>query len=157
MSLITFLLEAVIISLSGVMAPGPISAVTIGKGSTSPHAGAFVAIGHGIIEFPLMISIFYGFGYFLTLYYIKAGIAFVGGLFLLFMGIGMFRSMRHLDISSSSYSHSPIVAGFLLSIENPYFLVWWASLGAALIFHSFKFGMVGLILFMVVHWLCDVI
>ena len=66
MPLLTFLLEAVLVSLSGVMAPGPITAVTIGKGSDSPHAGALVAVGHGIVEFPLMIAIFYGFGRVLT-------------------------------------------------------------------------------------------
>ncbi len=157
MSLLTFLFEAVIISLSGVMAPGPISAVTLGKGSSSPHAGAFVAIGHGIIEFPLMISIFYGFGYFLKLSYIKAGIAFVGGLFLLFMSIGMFRSMTQPEITSSKYSHSPIISGVLLTIGNPYFLIWWATIGAALIFNSFKFGVLGFIIFMFVHWLCDLV
>ncbi|MEA3360096.1 MAG: LysE family transporter [Thermodesulfobacteriota bacterium] len=157
MSLLTFLLEAVFISLSGVMAPGPITAVTLGKGSSSPHVGAFVAIGHGIIEFPLMISIFYGFGYFLKLSYIKAGIAFVGGLFLLFMGIGMFRSMTQPEITSSKYSHSPIMAGVLLTIGNPYFLIWWATIGAALIFNSFKFGVLGFIIFMFVHWLCDLV
>jgi threonine/homoserine/homoserine lactone efflux protein len=155
MSLLTFLFEAVFISLSGVMAPGPITAVTLGKGNNSPHAGAFVAIGHGIIEFPLMISIFYGFGYLLKLSYVKAAIAFVGGLFLLFMGIGMFRSITQLEISSRRYPHSPIIAGILLSIGNPYFLVWWATIGAALILHSFKFGVLGFTIFMLVHWLCD--
>lgn len=69
MPLLTFLFEAVLISLSGVLAPGPITAVTIGKGKESPHAGAFVAIGHGIVEFPLIISIFYGFGYLLKCHY----------------------------------------------------------------------------------------
>lgn len=82
MSILTFLFEAVLISLSGVMAPGPITAVTIGKGNESPHAGAMVALGHGIIEFPLMIFIFYGFGYLLNLVYVKALIGFIGGLFL---------------------------------------------------------------------------
>lgn len=67
MPLLTFLIGAVFISLTGVMAPGPVTAVTIGEGSKSPHAGAFVAIGHGIVEFPLMIAIFYGFGYLLSL------------------------------------------------------------------------------------------
>ena len=155
MSLLTFLFEAALISLSGVMAPGPITAVTLGKGNNSPHAGAFVAIGHGVIEFPLMISIFYGFGYLLKLSYVKAAIAFVGGLFLLFMGIGMFRSITQLEISSRRYPHSPIIAGVLLSIGNPYFLLWWATIGAALILHSLKFGVLGFVIFMIVHWLCD--
>ena len=155
MSLLTFLFEAVFISLSGVIAPGPITAVTLGKGNNSPHAGAFVAIGHGVIEFPLMISIFYGLGYLLQLSYVKATIAFVGGLFLLFMAIGMFRSITQREISSRRYPYSPIIAGVLLSIGNPYFLVWWATIGAALILHSFKFGVLGFTIFMLVHWLCD--
>jgi len=137
------------------MVPGPITAVTLGKGNNSPHAGAFVAIGHGVIEFPLMISIFYGFGYLLKLSYVKVAIAFVGGLFLLFMGTGMLRSITQLEVSSRGYPHSPIIAGVLLSIGNPYFLVWWATIGAALILHSFKFGVLGFIIFMLVHWLCD--
>jgi threonine/homoserine/homoserine lactone efflux protein len=155
MPLLAFLFEAVFISLSGVMAPGPITAVTLGKGNNSPHAGAFVAIGHGVIEFPLMISIFYGLGYLLQLSYVKASIAFVGGLFLLFMAIGMLRSITQFEISSRRYPYSPIIAGVLLSIGNPYFLVWWATIGATLILHSFTFGVLGFIIFMVVHWLCD--
>ena len=60
MSLLLFLFEAVLISLSGVMAPGPMTAFAVGKGSESPHAGALIAIGHGIVEVSLMISVFYG-------------------------------------------------------------------------------------------------
>ncbi|MCK5095187.1 MAG: LysE family transporter [Spirochaetes bacterium] len=94
MPLPAFLLEAVLISLSGVMSHGPITAVTIGKGSDSPHAGAIVAAGHGIVEFPLMIAIYYGFGQLLNLSYVKSAIGLVGGLFLLYMGISMFLSIK---------------------------------------------------------------
>ncbi len=37
--LLAFLLEAVLVSLSGVMAPGPLSATIVARGSESPHAG----------------------------------------------------------------------------------------------------------------------
>jgi len=155
MSLLTFLFEAVLISLSGVLAPGPITAVTIGKGKESPHAGVFVAIGHGIVEFPLIISIFYGFGYLLKLDYVKEVIAFVGGLFLLFMGISIFRGIKQIDINSKKSTHLPIIDGILLSLGNPYFLIWWATVGATLIFRSINFGMLGFLFFMLFHWLCD--
>jgi len=62
MSLFAFLFEAVLISLSGVMAPGPLATIAVGKGNESPHAGAFVAVGHGIVEFPLMFALLYGAG-----------------------------------------------------------------------------------------------
>jgi len=66
-----FLLEAVLISLSGVIAPGPVTAVTVGKGTKSPHAGAIIALGHGVVEIPLVILILYGFGDILKITYIK--------------------------------------------------------------------------------------
>ncbi|NIS68195.1 MAG: LysE family transporter [Proteobacteria bacterium] len=155
MPLLTFMSEAVFISLSGVMAPGPVTAVTIGKGNESPHAGALVAIGHGVIEIPLMISILYGFGYLLSLSYAKIVISFAGGLFLFFMGIGMFRNIRYVQTSSKMYAHSPMVAGILLSLGNPYFLIWWATIGAALILRSIGFGILAFIIFVLLHWLCD--
>ena len=106
MPLLTFLLEAVLISLSGVLMPGPITAITVAKGNESPHAGAFIAAGHGVVEIPLMISIYYGFGYLLNMFYVKTVIAFVGGLFLLFMAYSMFRSITQVEFRSGKYTHS---------------------------------------------------
>jgi threonine/homoserine/homoserine lactone efflux protein len=150
-----FLLEAALISLSGVMAPGPITAVTVGKGSKSPHAGAWVAIGHGIVEFPLIALIFWGFGYLLNLTYVKTAIALVGGLLLLLMGIGMFRSIKRAEIGPRQYDRFPVIAGILLSAGNPFFLIWWVTVGAALISRAAQFGMGGLLAFALVHWSCD--
>ncbi len=64
------------------MAPGPLTTVTVGKGNESPHAGAFVAVGHGIVEFPVMLAVLYGAGRLLGISYVKAAIASAGGLFL---------------------------------------------------------------------------
>lgn len=155
MAFMAFLLEAVLISLSGVMAPGPITTVVVGKGSESPHAGALVAIGHGIVEMPLMIAVFYGVGYLLDLPYVKAVIALVGGAFLLMMGIGMLRGIKQEGIGGSGYGRSPVAAGVVLSIGNPYFVVWWGTAGAVLIMRSAEFGVMGFLVFAVAHWLCD--
>lgn len=155
MPLLAFLFEATLISLSGVMSPGPITAMTVAKGNESPHSGALIAIGHGIIEIPLMVAIFYGVGYLLNLPHVKTIIAFVGGVFLLIMGIDMLRSIKQAEISESKPIHSPIAAGMLLSLGNPYFFIWWATVGAALILRSVSFGALGFLAFASVHWLCD--
>ncbi len=155
MLLSTFLLEAVLISLSGVMAPGPITAVTVSKGTKSPHAGAIIALGHGIVEIPLMILILYGFGEILKILYIKAIIGLLGGLFLLKMGIGLLKGIKQAKIDSSNDPHSPLMAGIILSLANPYFLIWWATIGSILIFRSITFGLLGFAIFMVLHWSCD--
>ena len=150
-----FLFTAVVISLSGVMAPGPITAITIGKGSKSPYAGALIAIGHGIVEFPLMVAIFYGLGYLLNSSYVKSAIGLLGGLFLLIMGVSMFRSIKQVELNPNKDSRSPIIDGIVLSLGNPYFLIWWATIGATLILRAVNFGILGFIIFALVHWLCD--
>ena len=155
MLLSAFLIEAVLISLSGVMAPGPITAVTVSKGTKSPHAGAIIALGHGVVEIPLMILILYGFGEILEIPYIKAIIGLLGGLFLLKMGIDLLQGIKQAKINSSNDPHSPLMAGIILSLANPYFLIWWATIGSILIFRSITFGLLGFVIFMILHWSCD--
>jgi len=150
-----FLLEAVAVSLSGVMAPGPITSVVVGKGSESPHAGAMVALGHGVVELPLMIAVFYGVGRLLALPHTQAAIAGAGGLFLFWMGFDMLRSLRRGVTMEGTSGQPPFSAGILLSAGNPYFLVWWATVGAALIARSAKFGLGGFLAFALCHWACD--
>jgi threonine/homoserine/homoserine lactone efflux protein len=155
MPLVIFLSEAVLISLSGVMAPGPMTTVAVGKGNETPYAGAWLAVGHAIVEIPLMIAVFYGVGYVLNLPHVQAIIAFVGGVFLLFMGVSMLRSIKQGEVGAGQYAGSPVIAGVLLSIGNPYFLVWWATVGATLILRSGRFGLWGFGAFALLHWLCD--
>ncbi len=131
------------------------TAVSIGKGSESPQAGAWIAIGHGIVEFPLMIALYYGLGRFLDLPYVKPSIALVGGLFLFVMAIDMLRSLRRAELGTRHDSRSPLVAGVLLSAGNPYFLIWWATVGIALVMRSVGFGLAGFAMFAAAHWLCD--
>ncbi|MFC1539183.1 LysE family transporter [Candidatus Latescibacterota bacterium] len=155
MAYIFFLFEVVIISLSGVMAPGPVTAVSLGAGTKSPHAGAFVAVGHGIVEFPLMFLIFFGLGYIFDMVYVRMGIFLLGGLFLLIMGVDMFRSMKHPGEIQADRTKIPVLSGIVLSAGNAYFLIWWATVGASLIAKAVTFGMMGFLIFAVVHWLCD--
>ncbi|MFC1489740.1 LysE family transporter [Candidatus Latescibacterota bacterium] len=155
MSFIFFLFQVVIISLSGVMAPGPITAVTIGVGTKSPHAGALVAVGHGIVEFPLMFMMFLGLGYIFDSPYVKMGIFILGGIFLLFIGAGMLRSMKKTKEISENSSKLPIISGIMLSAGNAFFIIWWATIGASLISKAVAFGLTGFLIFAVVHWLCD--
>jgi threonine/homoserine/homoserine lactone efflux protein len=102
-----------------------------------------------------MLFIFYGFGHFLNTPHVKAGISFVGGLFLVMMGVGMLRSIQAVEAHSRYDTHSPTVAGVLLTLGNAYFLIWWATVGAALIARSIQFGMAGFLVFALGHWMCD--
>jgi threonine/homoserine/homoserine lactone efflux protein len=157
MAFFFFLSEAVLISLSGVLAPGPISAIVVGKGSESPHAGAWVAIGHGIVEIPLMVAVFFGVGSLMDSLLIRMIVAILGGGFIIWMGISMLRSFRQPDLEGQAETRSPIMAGILFSLGNPYFLIWWVTVGAALILRSVEFGILGFVAFAMGHWLCDLL
>jgi threonine/homoserine/homoserine lactone efflux protein len=102
-----------------------------------------------------MVFIAYGFGRLLGMPQVKAAVSLGGGLLLVMMGIGMFRSVKHVEAGRSSYPHSPIVAGILLSLGSPYFHIWWATVGASLISRSLQFGLGGFLIFALAHWSCD--
>jgi threonine/homoserine/homoserine lactone efflux protein len=155
MSFLAFLSVAAVTSLSGVMAPGPVTAVTIGKGSRSPHAGAWVAVGHGIIEIPLMVLLALGIGQFLASSALRVLLGILGGLFLMYTAVGLLREVRREAVAFSGYAGSPLAAGVMLTLGNPYFFFWWATIGAALILQSWAFGLAGFLALCLTHWLCD--
>jgi threonine/homoserine/homoserine lactone efflux protein len=156
--LLTFLISAVVISLSGVMAPGPMTAATIAAGAKGRHRGALVAVGHGIIEFPLMAAILFGAGALLQTNTARIGIGLVGGLFLLLMGGQMLASMRKpTDTIRRADPRHPIWTGVILTAANPYFLLWWATVGLALATQAVEFGLFAFVLFAIAHWLCDLV
>ena len=158
LSLLFFLFKVIIVSLSGVMAPGPVTAAAIAKGQRQRFAGILIAVGHGIIEFPLMILIVLGMDKLLKSSKTQIVIGLAGGAFLLFMAIQMLRDIGRTDYDpEKSYKAGPVITGFLLSVGNPYFLLWWASVGLALATEATQLGIWAFVLFAVIHWLCDLV
>ncbi|MDH5482040.1 MAG: LysE family translocator [Candidatus Bathyarchaeota archaeon] len=150
-----FLASVILVSISGVMAPGPLFAVTVAKGSKNKIAGVLIALGHGVIEFPLMFLIYFGFAWVFAESLAQKSISLVGGLILLYMGFQMLKTERKYDLEVSYSRYGSIVAGILATGANPYFLLWWATIGAALIVSASAFGFVGFLVFAVLHWSCD--
>jgi len=171
--LITFLLSAISVSLSGVMAPGPMTAATLTVGAERRHAGILIAVGHGLVEFPLMFLLMAGAGQFLTTPALRTGIGLVGGTFLVWMGIQLFRDLRMpresteavgavaatavASGSATSGTRHPLWVGILFTAANPGFFLWWATIGLAWVVDAVEFGVGVCILFAAVHWLCDLI
>ena len=158
MNLLFFLIEVVVISLSGVMAPGPVTAAAIGMGTRSRYAGPLIAVGHGVVEFPLMILIVLGVGRILKLPAAQIIIGLAGGVFLLIMAIQMLKSLRSTEEQQVTVTKSaPVLAGIILSAGNPYFLLWWATVGLTLATTATGIGIGAFAVFAIVHWLCDLI
>jgi len=150
-----FLLSAAGISLSGVMMPGPLTAATIAKGYREQNAGIFIALGHAVIELPLMALIYFGFAHFFTSPEVKKIVGMAGGLMLVFMGLMVLRSFRKNMVEAADLPYNSLVTGIMLTGANPYFFLWWATIGIALIATAAQFGIWGLVVFAVVHWSCD--
>lgn len=157
MDLVFFLFKVFVISFSGAAQPGPVTATAISTGSRSRYAGLQLAAGHGIIEFPLMILIILGLGRVFEINGVQAAIGLAGGVILLVMAVQMFRGIKKEAgyNKSGALDKRPILAGVLLTAGNPYFLLWWATVGLSLATESTVFGIWAFALFAVTHWLCD--
>ncbi len=155
--MLPILLSVVAISLSGVMMPGPMFAVTLAKSYKSPWAGAQISLGHAIIEIPLILLIYFGFVRFFENSLVQLALSVVGGGMIVWMGVAMFRARVGVVQGSKDLAYNAFIAGILTSGFNPYFLLWWATIGSMLIMKFADFGTVGLIVFIIVHWLCDLV
>ena len=156
-SLGLFLLSVIGISLTGAMLPGPMTAATIAKGYGSKNAGALIAVGHGVIELPLIAAIYLGVGHFLGLPLVVSIIYIAGGVALFYLGFRMFRTAGDAPGEVGGLPRNSIVTGIVVTATNPAFYVWWITIGAALITGAALFGVIGVVLLAVVHWPCDLI
>jgi threonine/homoserine/homoserine lactone efflux protein len=152
-----FLLSVILVSLSGVMSPGPLFAVTIAKASKEKMAGILISIGHGAVEFPLMFIIYLGFAWVFASALVQKVISFVGGALMIYLGFRILKTQKEAVEESPYFGHGSIVSGILATAGNPYFLLWWATIGAFLVMNASVFGPAGFLLFAVIHWSCDLV
>lgn len=155
--MLPILLSIIVISFSGVMMPGPMFAVTLVKSYKSPWAGTQIALGHAVIEVPLILLIYFGFAQFFQNSVVQLVLSVLGGGMIIWLGISMFRTRTEVVKGGKDLPYSAFTAGIITSGLNPFFLLWWATIGSMLIMKFLSFGIIGLIIFIVAHWLCDLI
>ncbi|HTU02265.1 MAG TPA: LysE family transporter [Candidatus Sulfotelmatobacter sp.] len=172
-------LTSFLIGLSGAMMPGPVLTVTIGETAARVRrgdartagpwairraqvrgalAGPLIVLGHAILEILLVVAIVLGLGKILTLGPVIGTVGLVGGLVLLWMGWGMVAGLSDLRLETADDGRQrthPILAGFLTSLSNPYWALWWATVGLSYIALSMRLGLAGLTFFYVGHILSD--
>ena len=155
MSPIEFSLQVILVSTSGVLSPGPLFFINILFGSKyGSFVGLKIASGHAIVEFPLIIALSYGlYSFSYTLHLSDAIFKFIGltgGIFLLLFSVLQIisilkdKSTISRAITNLKYNiKNPILVGFIFTILNPFFLVWWLTIGSKLISDSvINFGIV---------------
>ena len=152
--IIGFAVMVVAVSASGVMSPGPLFSANIIYGlKEGKTAGLKIALGHTIVEFPLIILL--GAGIFTTNIFpeYRIIIAIVGALGIFAFAGLQIRSLFQKNIQKNlKPSRGPILAGIFLSALNPFFIVWWLTIGFKLITESIElWGFIGIIVLFLFH------
>lgn len=150
-----FLASVLLISLSGVLMPGPLFAITIKKAAKSKTAGALIAVGHGIVEFPLMFLIFFLLSQFDIPNFVQVAVGLVGGFLMIFMGLQAFRKRHKQEEATLGFKRDSVLAGVWTTTANAGFILWWLTIGTTLILNAKLFGLLGFSVFAGVHWLAD--
>ncbi len=157
MELLPILLSVAVISLTGVMMPGPMFAVAVAKSYRSPWAGVRMSLGHAVVEVPLILAIYFGFAPFFENETLQLVLSLVGGGMIVWLGVSMFRARAEVVHGGRDLRYGAFVAGIVMTGLNPAFLLWWATVGSLLIVRVLDYGALGPALFIVVHWACDLV
>ncbi len=150
-----FLGSVMLISLSGVLMPGPLFAVTIQKSKKSKFAGALIAVGHGLVEFPLMFLIYFLLSQFAIPNGVQVAVGLIGGLLMIFMGVQAFRNRNRVEEAHVSLKRDSVLSGVWTTAANAGFILWWLTIGTALVLNAQLFGLAGFGVFAGVHWSVD--
>jgi len=175
-----FLGTVAVISVTGALMPGPVTAAVVAKGYRNRWAGLHIALGHAAVEFPTIALMALGFSAVLRDRWVNIGIGLLGGAMLVFLGVSMLISRGGVavallapppsvvtagtDIRSGAkrakaagdpFPYHPFLAGIITTASNPYYFLWWATLGAALTLNALEFGLAVLLVFAVLHWSID--
>jgi threonine/homoserine/homoserine lactone efflux protein len=139
-----FGLEVIAVSASGVLAPGPLFFANLLYGSRQGvSAGLKMAYGHTAVELPLIAVLAAGLFSFAAATQYADAIGVIGGIaILVFAGLqvaGLNKKRQSKPIGTGG--GSPLVAGIALSALNPFFLIWWFTVGLKLVTDSEPFGL----------------
>ena len=158
MNTFEFAVEVIFLSASGVLSPGPLFFANLIYGSRQGFRGGIkMASGHTIVELLIILMLSFGLFHFsMTSVAHNAtlkSIELLGGIAIIIFSILQIRSVvirenntipgNHIDRAKYSLSNKPILGGIIFSLLNPFFLVWWFTVGLKIISDSISlFGIV---------------
>lgn len=142
--------------------PGPLLTVTIGETVKKGQRAVYLLIvGHAILELVLVAGFTFGLYALLRNPTIIRAIGVLGGGFLLWMGYGIIMDTYHgkvslrLEARQEQVRLGSVVQGIATSVSNPYWTLWWVTIGANFVLASMRHGLPGLTSFYFGHILGD--
>lgn len=130
-----FAIIVIVISASGVMAPGPLFTANVSYGlREGTKSSVKMAIGHTIVEFPLVILLGIGVFSLESFPEFRTIISIVGAITLfVFAFVQIKNTLQNNKNITSIPKHRPLFTGIVLSALNPFFIIWWLTIGFKLI------------------------
>ncbi len=158
-----------IIALSGALMPGPLLAVTVRHTSRQGFAAApLLVLGHGVLEAVLLCFLLFGLTEWIQGEATVIAVALVGCAMLLRMAAGMAKEVRTIRfmegeaVAEGGGERSPrvgwvrpVIDGIVASASNPYWSLWWATIGLGYLLLARSQGMAGILAFFSGHILAD--
>jgi len=158
MDLLQFILTIVLVTASGALAPGPLFFATLSYGARSGvRSGLIFSVAHTFVEFTLIMLLALGLLTVASEPLVKLIIGVAGGVALIIFGVTQIRNATRIQVNEhmqyiASHKHLFIV-GVVFTGLNPYFILWWLTVGAQLIIVALEFAALLGVLFM---YLCHV-
>jgi threonine/homoserine/homoserine lactone efflux protein len=156
---------AFVTGLSGAASPGPLLTWNCAAAARyGAWTGPRMVLGHAAVELPLVIALALGLAPFVRQPFLLGVLALVGAVVLVWLAWQTFRSLPSLpDPLALRTSGQPeggrwrdaFSAGALLSLGNPFWTLWWATVGAGLLTQALVAGALGLAVFFSGHILAD--
>jgi threonine/homoserine/homoserine lactone efflux protein len=148
------------VGFSGAMVPGPMLTVTISDSLKKGfRAGPLVVLGHVIAETALIILLIMGLGWVIGSPTVTMIIGGIGGAMLIYIGYSIARSPVPDELPGDGEpieKRGSIISGIVTSVTNPYFYIWWATVGWAFMLKGIELaGIIGVLSFLVGHWSSD--
>jgi threonine/homoserine/homoserine lactone efflux protein len=148
-------LTSFVLALSGAMMPGPLLTATIGESARrGALTGPMLILGHALLELVLLLALLFGLAPLLNQNEVFAAIALAGAGILVWMAAGMLRSLPTVAINWDLRRADPgplLSKGILLSLSNPYWSVWWATIGLGYLTSCRALGTAGIAAFFLGH------
>lgn len=156
---------AFVIGLSGAMMPGPVLTATIGETlRTGFRAGPLIVLGHALVEAALLALVIGGLSGWLQQPGVLGALGLVGGSTLVLLGLQTIRTSgaaartmaaARAGNASAAPRRNPVATGAVLSLSNPYWMLWWATIGLHYAAQALQRGPAGLGAFYAGHILSD--
>lgn len=140
MDTVKIVITSFILGLSGAMMPGPLLAVTITETlKRGFKAVVLIIAGHSLLELFFTGALVLGLGSVIKGNPIVKGlIGLIGGSVLMWMAVGMLKEAKANetgDISKVDKTDKrrlgPFGLGVVISLSNPYWTIWWVTVGAS--------------------------